>query len=82
MGEFLRSKQKEGTTQKIEMNVSRKDIKAEFRKHDQINLSETDVKQLLQLLNPIITANVEFLREENLRPTETSTLSKGLEEKL
>ena len=51
------------------MEVYRKDEKkTKFQKHKQINLGESNLKQLLQLRNSIERATGEFSGEEQLQP--------------
>ena len=65
-----------------QLKVFRGDDKAEFRKHQQVNLGESNFKQLLKFRNPIVVATGDFSREENSRSIVASPLSKGLEEQL
>ena len=66
----------------IQLKVFRKDVNGEFRKHQQINLGETDFKQLLLLRNQIVVATVDFAKDEKLEPIVTAPLSKDLDEQL
>ena len=83
LGEFFCPKQWNNNKYlEIKLKMFRRDDKAELRKHQQINLGESDFKQLLQLCNAIVVANVKFSREENLRLIVTSPLSQDLKEQM
>ena len=51
---------KENEYLEIQLKFFRRDDKAEFCKHQQINLGESDFKQLLQLRNPTVLATGNF----------------------
>ena len=66
----------------IQLNMFRRDDKAEFHKNQQNKLGESGFKQLLKLRNLIVVATGENSGQENLRPIVTSPLSQDLEEQL
>ena len=60
----------------------KKDNKADFRKHRQNNLGQSDFTELMQVGNPIVVATGENSRKENIRSILISPLSKVFEELL
>ena len=48
-----------------QLKVLRRDDKAEVCKHQQINSTESDFKQLLELRNPIVVATADFSGEKS-----------------
>ena len=65
----------------IQLKEFRKNDKADFRGHQQINLGESDFKQLVQLRNRIVAA-WQFSKDENPKHLVTKPVSRGLEEQL
>ena len=66
----------------IQLKVFRKDESGEYKKHQQLNMSESDFRQFVQLRNHLAVAVRNFTKEEELTPIVFTTQSKDMDDQL